>query len=167
MPKTLVGPKDSSPPPKLWAGAPHSCCKYHYKHILCIINSSWISNHKMIVLFCCCQRLSRPGCWWERNIRGAHSLFTRDRCEHCTAGCCLEGTNIWIFSCCEVMQSCGAFIWGLFVSLFNQHGKNDSTATSTRMKYSTFCSYKRHLFDRWVTSQILFYCDLLQKKRRV
>lgn len=49
MPKTLVGPKDSSLPPKLWAGAPHSCCKYHYKHILCIINSSWISNHKMIL----------------------------------------------------------------------------------------------------------------------
>lgn len=27
MPKTLVGPRGSSLPLKLWAGVPHNCCK--------------------------------------------------------------------------------------------------------------------------------------------
>lgn len=45
-PKTLAGPKGSSRPLKLWAGAPRSCCTCQCKHLchLCFSNGSLNSS---------------------------------------------------------------------------------------------------------------------------
>lgn len=76
-----------------------------------------------------------------RSLRALHSWLLPRRYKHLNT----------LLLVCEVIQSSGAFIWVLFVSLLNRHRQKDSTSTSTRVKYSTLCSNKRHLFERWVT----------------
>lgn len=53
-PRTLAGPKDSSLPPKLWAGAPPSCCKHRYKHIILLVLWYFCSESQTIWWTCSC-----------------------------------------------------------------------------------------------------------------